>query len=49
MKAKDIFQDIHSGGADVVAASGLPMPLIIAEAGVNHEGSMETARRRPGV
>ena len=45
MKAKDIFQDIHSGGADVVAASGLPMPLIIAEAGVNHEGSMETARR----
>lgn len=45
MKTKDFFLNMHTGGADVVAASGLPMPLIIAEAGVNHEGSMETAKR----
>lgn len=45
MRTKDIFRDGHTGGADVVTPSGLPMPLIIAEAGVNHEGSMETARR----
>ena len=45
MKAKDIFQDIHTGRANVVAPSGLPMPLIIAEAGVNHQGSMQTPRR----
>ncbi|MDR2488241.1 MAG: N-acetylneuraminate synthase family protein [Desulfovibrio sp.] len=45
MKILDIFTHIHTGGADIVAPSGLPMPLIIAEAGVNHEGSMEIAKR----
>ena len=45
MKTKDIFQCANMGGAGVVTASGLPMPLIIAEAGVNHEGSMDTAKR----
>ena len=45
MRTKDVFLNIHTGGAGVVAPSGLPMPLIIAEAGVNHEGSMETAKR----
>ena len=45
MKTKDVFLDSNTGGAGVVAPSGLPMPLIIAEAGVNHEGSMDTAKR----
>ncbi len=45
MKTQDIFLDSNTGGAGVVAPSGLPMPLIIAEAGVNHEGSMDTAKR----
>lgn len=33
------------GGEPVVSVGGLPMPFVIAEAGVNHEGSMDTARR----
>lgn len=31
--------------SSVVPPSGLPMPCIIAEAGVNHEGSMDIAKR----
>jgi N-acetylneuraminate synthase len=45
MQLLDIFADMHTGGAAVVPPSGLPMPLIIAEAGVNHGGSMELAKR----
>jgi N-acetylneuraminate synthase len=45
MKIKELFSDRHTSGAGVPGSSGLPMPLIIAEVGVNHEGSMETAKR----
>ena len=45
MRTTDIFLDMHTGGASVITPLGLPMPLIIAEAGVNHEGSMDTAKR----
>ena len=45
MKLTDIFLQEHGRRSPIVHASGLPMPYIIAEIGVNHEGSMETARR----
>ena len=46
MRSNDLFttQGLF-GGASVVSASGLFTPFVIAEAGVNHEGSMETAKR----
>lgn len=45
MKLLDLFAAEHGRRNSVVPAGGLPMPYIIAEVGVNHEGSMETARR----
>lgn len=45
MKLLDLFAREHGRRCDILPADGLPMPYIIAEAGVNHEGSMETARR----
>lgn len=44
MRLTDIFTCEHGCG-EVVLPKGLPMPCIIAEAGVNHEGSMDTAKR----
>lgn len=45
MKLIDIFSQEHGRRGPVVQASGLSMPYIIAEIGVNHEGCMETAKR----
>lgn len=44
MKLIDIFTR-HTGCEELIPLAGLPMPYIIAEAGVNHEGSMDTAKR----
>jgi len=44
MKLKDIFTR-DNGCGQVVLPAGLPVPFIIAEAGVNHEGSLDTAKR----
>lgn len=43
MKLVDVFS--QGRDADIVPAQGLPGPYIIAEVGVNHEGSMDTAKR----
>lgn len=45
MKLLDIFANESAFCNEIVRKNGLPMPYIIAEAGVNHEGSMDTARR----
>ena len=45
MKLNELFSSEHGRRTLPVWASGLPMPYIIAEVGVNHEGSMDTARR----
>ncbi|MDR1360177.1 MAG: N-acetylneuraminate synthase family protein [Deltaproteobacteria bacterium] len=46
MRSKDIFDDPEFlGGAPLLSPRGLPVPLVIAEAGVNHEGNMDIARR----
>ena len=45
MKLTDIFACEHGRISGALQVDGLPMPYIIAEAGVNHEGSMETAKR----
>ena len=45
MKLLDVFEQEHGNCRDIVSPQGLPLPYIIAEAGVNHEGSMDTARR----
>lgn len=39
------MRDIHDFLEVPVKETALPMPYVIAEAGVNHEGSMELARR----
>lgn len=44
MRSTDIIKKLSSC-SQVVTQTGLPMPFIIAEAGVNHEGSMDTAKR----
>ena len=46
MRSTDLFHDPDApGGAPVIPTRGLPTPFVIAEAGVNHEGIMELARR----
>ncbi|MDR2076298.1 MAG: N-acetylneuraminate synthase family protein [Desulfovibrio sp.] len=46
MRSTDVFRDPDApGSAPVVSIRGLPTPFVIAEAGVNHEGSMDLARR----
>jgi N-acetylneuraminate synthase len=45
MRLCTFFQNAPRGGDPVVNADGLPEPFVIAEAGVNHEGSMDIARR----
>jgi N-acetylneuraminate synthase len=45
MKLRAFFQSAPRGGAPLVNPDGLPEPFVIAEAGVNHEGSMDIARR----
>lgn len=45
MRLNDIFASAAELRGPVVTERGLPMPLIIAEVGVNHEGSMDTAKR----
>lgn len=46
MRLKDLFAGHTADAASPVpAGAGLTMPFIIAEAGVNHEGSMDIARR----
>lgn len=44
MKSLDLFRNQRASGM-APEAPGLPMPFLIAEAGVNHEGSMDTAKR----
>ncbi len=45
MRSKDVFTNKNFLSTQVVTQQGLPMPFIIAEAGVNHEGSMDIAKR----
>jgi N-acetylneuraminate synthase len=45
MQLRTLFDKAPRGGAPLVNAEGLPEPFVIAEAGVNHEGSMDIARR----
>jgi N-acetylneuraminate synthase len=45
MKLRELFHLEHGVRRDIVPAGGLPMPYVIAEAGVNHEGDMDIARR----
>lgn len=45
MKLLDVFAREHGGPSPAAAEAALPEPYIIAEAGVNHEGDMETAKR----
>ena len=40
MKLNELFSSEHGRRTLPVWASGLPMPYIIAEVGVNHEGSL---------
>ncbi|MDR1946352.1 MAG: N-acetylneuraminate synthase family protein [Desulfovibrio sp.] len=45
MKLLEFFQKAPRGGEPLVNSGGLPEPFVIAEIGVNHEGSMDIARR----
>jgi N-acetylneuraminate synthase len=45
VKILDFFLNAERGGAPAAGSSGLRRPFIIAEAGVNHEGSLDLARR----
>ncbi len=45
MRLLDVFRDQNAACCGVVTADGLPAPFVIAEAGVNHEGSMDIAKR----
>ncbi|MDR0826446.1 MAG: N-acetylneuraminate synthase family protein [Desulfovibrio sp.] len=45
MKILEFFSTAPRGGAALVNSRGLYPPFIIAEAGVNHEGSLDIARR----
>jgi N-acetylneuraminate synthase len=46
MRSTDVFRDPDAlGGVPVITIRGLPTPFVIAEVGVNHEGSMDLARR----
>ncbi|MDR2160552.1 MAG: N-acetylneuraminate synthase family protein [Desulfovibrio sp.] len=46
MRSPDIFRDDRNiASAPAVSSQGLLPPFIIAEAGVNHEGDMDLARR----
>ncbi len=45
MRTLDLFRDCEAASGQVVTDKGLAIPLVIAEAGVNHEGSMDLAKR----
>ena len=45
MRSTDVFTNMAFYNNSPITAEGLPTPFVIAEAGVNHEGSIDIAKR----